>query len=331
MRALIACLSAFLLFETRAADVPSAAPESELFRQFPRMHDPSTIIRCKGDYWVFSTGNGIRSARSKDLVAWTAGPIVFPKTPAWVGKEVPGQKGHFWAPDIIELNGRFLLYYSISAFGKNTSAIALASSATLDPADPAYGWKDEGIVISSGPKDDFNAIDPALTRDRAGGLWMTFGSFWSGIKLIELDPGTGKRKQPASPPIALAHAAQIEAAAIIPHGDEYFLFVNWGYCCRGVNSTYRIQVGRSQSITGPYLDRQGRDLREGGGSDFLQTEATMIGPGHAAVFREGEKQWLSYHFYDGNRRGAPTLAVRQLEWDGQGWPRPDRLISPPQP
>jgi arabinan endo-1,5-alpha-L-arabinosidase len=148
---------------------------------------------------------------------------------------------------VIFHNGRFLLYYSVSRFGRNTSAIALAANPTLDPADPDFRWTDEGIVIQSGTDDDFNAIDPAVVKTSDGKLWMSFGSFWSGIKLIQLDPQTGKRLAPDSPIHSLAHYEAIEAPHIHEHGDYFYLFVNWDRCCRGVNSTYNAWAAADRS------------------------------------------------------------------------------------
>ena len=291
----------------------------------PRVHDPSTIVKDGDEYWIFATGMGVASLRSKDLVNWERGPAVFSEPPEWITDVVPTQRGHFWAPDVIHHGGRYLLYYSVSAFGKQTSAIALATNVTLDPEDLGYTWKDEGMVIRSDETVDYNAIDPAVVRSDDGTLWMAFGSFWTGIKLIELDPRTGKRIAGNSPVYDLAHKEQIEAVALYRHGDYWYQFVNWGWCCRGVNSTYNIRVGRSRAITGPYVDRQGVDLREGGGTLLLETEGTMIGPGHAGLYEDGERLLMSYHFYDGTQRGRPRLAIRPLQW-GDGWPR---VAGPP--
>jgi arabinan endo-1,5-alpha-L-arabinosidase len=159
-----------------------------------------------------------------------------------------------------------------------------------------------------------------VVRATDGKLWLAYGSFWSGIKLVELDPKSGKRLAPDSPLHALAHQEEIEAAAIHRHGDHYYLFVNWGRCCRGVKSTYNIRVGRSPEITGPYLDKEGTDLRKGGGSLVLATEGRFIGPGHAGILKEGERCWLSFHFYDGSENGRSKLAIRGLEWTKDGWP-----------
>lgn len=295
------------------------------------VHDPSTIVKHGGEYWFFATGQGVASWRSKDLVKWEAGPPVFREPPQWVAETVPGNRGHFWAPDVIKQNDRYLVYYSVSTFGKNTSAIALASSPTLDPADPKYRWTDHGVVIRSGPKDDFNAIDPCVIAGPQDTLWMAFGSFWSGIQLVELDPKTGLRRAENSPVRSLAHKEQIEAVTLYQHGDYYYYqFVNWGWCCRGLRSTYEIRVGRSKEITGPYLDKDGVDLVKGGGTLLLETEGRFIGPGHPGILLDGDRHLLSYHFYDKEANGRSALAIRPLDWDADGWPRiAGQPITPP--
>ena len=294
----------------------------------PRTHDPSTIVRDGTNYWMFCTGKGVFVRRSTDLVSWTAAPSVFTNLPKAVTEFMPEHRGWLWAPDVIRVKNRWLLYYSISEFGKNTSAIALATNATLDPDASNFGWHDEGIVVTSARSNDFNAIDPAAFLDDDGRLWLAFGSFWSGIQLIELDPATGKRIATNSPMHQLAWNQSIEAASIIKHGGEYFLFVNWGICCRGTNSTYEIRVGRSKQIGGPYVDDQGNDLQTGGGKEFMATQGRFIGPGHASVFRQGTNEFVSFHFYDAKRRGASTLGVRKLHWNAQGWPCAGEWVSP---
>ncbi len=306
----------------------TARSEDGVPHEGPRAHDPSTIVQCGNEFWVFATGTGVLSFRSTNLLSWASGPRVMPRLPAWIDRVVPGHRGHLWAPDIIHVGGRYRLYYSVSAWGKNSSAIALASNRTLDPAQPDYAWRDDGIVVRSYATSDFNAIDPSAMLDREGRLWLAFGSFWSGLKLVELDPATGLRLESDPPIIALAHAPEIEAPALMSRGDWYYLFINCGLCCRGVKSTYEIRVGRSREVTGPYVDQTGRDLRDGGGTLFLRTEGRFIGPGHAAVLGK-ETDWrLSYHFYDGERAGAPTLGIRRLEWSEDGWPIPGTQILP---
>ena len=294
------------------------------------VHDPSTIIKCKDEFWVFYTGRGVPSFHSKDLVNWQRGPAVFTNAPSWVAGAVPANRNMgYWAPDVTYLDGRYLLYYSASSFGKCVSGIGLVTSPTLDPNDPAYGWTDQGMVFASTATDDFNAIDPAIFHDADGSLWLTFGSFWSGIKMIQLDPKTGKRITPDSTIYSLAHYDSIEASYIYQHNGYYYLFVDWGMCCRGANSTYAIHVGRSKKVTGPYLDRDGKDMLVGGGTLFLDTTKPYIGPGHAGIIVDNGTNWLSCHYEavadagnGGQRRGSP-LAVMPMRWTADNWPEVD--------
>jgi len=289
-----------------------------------RVHDPSAIIKCKDQYWIFYTGRGIPSYHSRDMIKWEHGPAVFTNAPAWTAGAVPRNRWmHYWAPDIIHPGDRYLLYYAVSSFGRNDSAIGLATNPTLDPADPEYKWSDQGIVVRSAAQDNFNAIDPAACSDAQGRLWLAFGSFWSGIKLIQLDAQTGKRISTNSPIYSLAFNDSIEASYLCHHADYYYLFVNWGLCCRGTNSTYEIRVGRSREITGPYLDRDGVDLVTGGGSPFLSTTGPFIGPGQSGTYSENGADWFSCHFYDGQQGGLSKLAILPLNWDTNGWPEID--------
>jgi arabinan endo-1,5-alpha-L-arabinosidase len=292
----------------------------QLGRRDVSTHDPSTIVQCKDEYWVFSTGRGILSRHSTNLVHWTPGPPVFTNIPPWTTNTIRGNYGHFWAPDVIHWHDRYLLYYAVSTWGKNTSVIGLATNPTLDPADPNYAWADQGPVIQTTATNDCNAIDPAITVDAGGKMWLAFGSFWSGIKLVELDPATGKRLSTNSPLYSLAHHDMIEASYIYWHDGFYYLFVNWGQCCRGVKSTYNIRVGRCEKITGPYLDKEGVDMLLDGGTLVLGSEGPFIGPGHAGILSSGGKEWFSCHFYDGTREGRPTLALFPMGWDAAGWP-----------
>src|SRR5580765_3762498 len=282
------------------------------------IHDPSTITICDGEYWVFGTGRGIFSRHSKDLSNWESGPRVLEQTPTWTTEVSPRSFGRFWAPDVIQVGGQYLMYYSVSSWGSRESAIGLATSATLDPNAPGYGWQDRGIVVGTTSRSDHNAIDPSAMLDWDGRLWLAYGSYWTGIKLIELDPNTGLRVATNSPMYSLAWHESIEAACLHRHGDYYYLFVNWGLCCRGTNSTYEIRVGRSAIITGPYLDRDGKDLLKGGGSLFLGSAGSRIGPGHAGILTVNGKDFVSYHYYSPANRGRGTLDIAPLRWAADG-------------
>jgi len=285
--------------------------------------DPSSVVRCKDEYWVFYTGRGVPSYHSKDLVKWERGPAVFKAAPEWIAKIVPENRSmSYWAPDIIKLGDRYLLYYAVSSMGKMTSAIGLATNPTLDPNDPAYHWADQGFVMRTQEGDGYNAIDPSVFHDRDGSLWLTFGSYWSGIKLIRLDPQTGKRIAPESKIFSLAYNDSIEASYLCRHDAYYYLFVNWGSCCQGTNSSYNIRIGRSKTVTGPYLDKAGLDMLKAGGSLFLATtNGPLFGPGHAGTLNAEGKDWFTSDF-EGDMRlnGKATLAIMPLRWGANGWP-----------
>jgi len=288
--------------------------------------DPSSIVQCKGEYWVFYTGRGVPSYHSKDLVKWERGPAVFKAAPEWIAGTVPENRNlSCWAPDVMKVGDRYLLYYSVSSMGKMTSAIGLATNPTLDPQDPTYHWSDEGVVVRTQegqPGDAYNAIDPSVFQDNDGSLWLTFGSYWSGIKLIQLDPKTGKQIAPDSKIYSLAYNDSIEASYLCKHDDYYYLFVNWDGCCQGTNSSYNIRIGRSKTVTGPYLDKVGLDMLHRGGSVFLPTKnGPLIGPGHAGTLKAEGKDWFTSDF-EGNVRmnGKATLAIMPLRWNADGWP-----------
>jgi len=172
------------------------------------------------------------------------------------------------------------------------------------------------------PGEAYNAIDPSVFQDRDGSLWLAFGSYWSGIKLIQLDPQTGKRLAPDSKMYSLAYNESIEASCLCQHDDWYYLFVNWGSCCQGSQSTYNIRLGRSKTVTGPYLDKAGVDLLQRGGSVFLATtNGPLIGPGHAGILSAESQLWFTSDF-EGDLRlnGQPTLAIMPLRWKADGWP-----------
>jgi arabinan endo-1,5-alpha-L-arabinosidase len=293
-----------------------------------RLHDPSRIVKENGRYYLYSTGNNgtdeiLRARYSDDLSHWFSGVSPILTTPTWTNTAVPGHETSFWAPDIIYLAGQYHLYYSVSTFGSQRSAIGLATNAALNPADPNYEWVDQGAVIQSQPGSAYNTIDPGVFLNDDGRLWMTFGSFWSGVYITELDPATGKRITPTSSTTRLAQnvpSTQIEAPYLHKHDDQYYLFVNWGRCCQGVNSTYNIRVGRGASPTGPFLDKNGVDMVSGGGSLFLGTEGDLIGPGHMSIYAEDSVEYFSYHYYDGADFGRSKLNLRTLAWTPDGWP-----------
>jgi len=277
------------------------------------LHDPSTIVKENGRYYTFYTSNGVEYAYSTDLCTWQLGGKIFSSGfPSWITNYVPAFSGHFWAPDIIYMNNRWHVYYSCSSFGSRQSAIGLATTSSLN--NPK--WNDEGMVVYTNNSSDHNAIDPAIIRhDRK--VWLVYGSFWSGIVITEIDSTTGKPINRS----ALHYLANNdpEAAGIIHHGDYYYLFFNRGKCCDGINSTYYINVGRSPTPTGPYLDKNGNRTSNGGGTVILKTEGRFIGPGHFGFFSENDKEYMSYHYYDASQNGVSKLKISTLLWQ-DGWP-----------
>ena len=301
-----------------------------------RVHDP-VMIREGDTYYVFSTGGGRRSGiipirRSKDMYEWEQCGAVFKELPKWCFEEIPGTRGA-WAPDISYFNGKYHLYYSVSTFGKNNSAIGLVTNKTLDPDSPDYKWEDQGMVVrSTQGEDDWNAIDANLVIEDDEKMWLCWGSFWSGIKMKRIDPATGKLSskdttlyslsarpregEHQTPPIEGA----VEAPFIVKHGKYWYLFVSFDFCCRGANSTYNIVVGRSKDITGPYVDRDGRPMMKGGGTQVIKaTGENWKGPGHNGIYMEPGTDFLVFHAYDGET-GRSELKISTMTWPG-GWPK----------
>jgi arabinan endo-1,5-alpha-L-arabinosidase len=279
-------------------------------------HDPTMLRASDGTYVVYSTHEGLQARTSADLSQFTRDGAALPDGAEWAAEYMDGDARAMWAPDASLHDGTYYLYYSASTFGSNTSAIGLATSTTGLPGS----WTDQGEVISSSSSDNFNAIDPSLTVDADGNWWLTFGSFWDGIKMVAIDPATGKRADDEIVSLASRGGGAIEGADMIEHDGAYYLFVAFDRCCAGTDSTYRVMVGRSDSPTGPFVDRNGRQMLDGGGTEILATSGDRIGPGGADVYSEGGDDVLVYHFYDGANNGAPRLAIDRIEWV-DGWPQ----------
>jgi arabinan endo-1,5-alpha-L-arabinosidase len=306
-----------------------------LFSQDIRVHDP-VMIKEGDTFYLFCTGMGISVFSSKDMVSWKNEKPIFDKAPEWAVKTIPQFKGHIWAPDITYQNGLYHLYYSVSAFGKNTSCIGLATNKTLSPQNKDYKWTDHGKVIQSVPgRDLWNAIDPNFVRDEANTPWLVFGSFWSGMKLVKLNENlrevaepqqwytVSKRARDFKTNDTLAGKGTegaVEAPFIFKKNGYFYLFVSFDFCCRGVESTYKIMVGRAKDVRGPYLDKDGKRMDEGGGSLVLEGNQLWNGVGHNSAYTFGGKDYLIYHAYDAKDGGKPKLKIQELKWDKDSWP-----------
>ncbi len=296
------------------------------------LHDPS-IIRQGSTYYVFTSdwfglppGNYLPIRCSQDEVNWTSCGSVFQQIPAWVQSKVPGAIA-LWAPDISYFNGLYHLYYAGSTAGSQRSVIGLATNTTLDASDPAYKWVDAGEALESLPGDNFNAIDPNIAIDPAGSIWMTYGSYWSGIKQVQIDPQTGAPIVNASR-FALASRPEvpnnpIEGASIVRHGGFYYLFVSVDYCCNTDAATddYKEMVGRSTSPQGPFVDSSGTSMIEGGGTVILQGEGIWNAPGGGTAYVDAQtgESILVFHALKMTENGATYLWLKHISWQND-WP-----------
>jgi arabinan endo-1,5-alpha-L-arabinosidase len=267
------------------------------------IHDPSTIVECDGKFYTYGTGG--TTLVSDD--GWT-----------WRRGVTPSRRG--MAPDIIHIGDRYCMYIAANIGAQPKAAINMIWNKTLDPASADYKWEEGGVVASSDGVEDCNAIDPGVFLDPTDGrLWLTYGSYFGYIRLVELDPKTGKRLNPNDRPRNIA--INCEASVIIFREGWYYLLATHGSCCRGADSGYNIRVGRAKKVTGPFLDALGLDMIRGGGKLFVGSGGRVVGPGHFGLLElGGGVQKFSVHYEaDFDRGGASVLDIRPLLWR-DGWP-----------
>jgi arabinan endo-1,5-alpha-L-arabinosidase len=265
---------------------------------------------------------GVPVLTSDDLVRWKRAGTVFRETPAWARQAVPGPRD-IWAPDIARIGDRWHLYYCVSVFGTNRSVIGMATNRTLDPSDPDHRWVDRGLILRSRPgKDDWNALDPHVATDEEGKPWLFWGSFWSGIKAARLDPESGRLAEPLRI-VDIArrpHPGAIEAPYVVRKDGWFWLFVSFDFTARGAASDYKMMVGRSKKLLGPYVDYKGRRMLDGWATLLAAGHGRWRGPGHNSVIETDEGRLLVHHVNDAERDGADMLQVRPLLWLEDGWP-----------
>ena len=339
-------LLALIVSVSAAGQQRRHTPKEPFVTDTPMVHDPVMAFE-DSTYYIFATGMGIQQMTSNDRKNWTVLPEpAMSVIPKWAMDSVPGFRIHVWAPDVINYHGKWWLAYSCSTFGRNGSAIGLLSKRSL--SFPV--WDDEGCIITSREgRDNWNAIDPNFVIDDNDIPWLVWGSFWDGIQLARLDttmhiaagekPRTIARRYnltdpdgkktlstnpnpPKNPTSDFAGPNAIEAPFIFKHNDYYYLFVSWDYCCQGSKSNYRVAVGRSKTIDGPYLDPDGKDMRDGGGMLFLEGDKKNFeAAGHCAAYTFNGEDIFICHGYSVARGGASILIQRPILWNSDGWPK----------
>lgn len=303
------------------------------------VHDP--VMIKKGDtYYVFSTGIAIKT--SKDRINWMDAGSVFGKDSIkfdWWKNDIPEKVG-LWAPDIHYSNGKYHLYYSVSAWMDFNSSIGYTTNVTLNPKDSNYKWIDEGQVIRfKNGGEGVNCIDPNIFIDTDGKKYLLYGSYKAGLRLVELDYKSGKLKID-KPELTTITTALGEGAFLIKDAYYYYIFASRGRCCAGNNSTYQIVIGRSKNIKGSYLNKQGESWVDNKYSVFLAGDSAEPGRGHNVFFTEHDTTFIVYHAYTRSANGASLLNIKPMYLNEAGWPtinttntlfKKDELINSTQP
>lgn len=271
----------------------------------PYIHDPSTIAECEGKYYTFGTGGG--GLISPDGWTWKGGAV---------------RPGGGAAPDVMKIGNRYLVIYGATGGGLgggHNGRILTMWNNTLDPNSPNFKYTEPIEVAASDGLEDNDAIDPGLLLDpNTGRLWVSYGTYFGNIRIIELDPNTGERiKGNKEQDIAI----DCEATDMIYRNGWYYLLGTHGTCCDGVNSTYNIVVGRSRSVTGPYIDNVGRDMLQGGGKMVIAAGDRVVGPGHfgRTIIDDGVEVMSCHYEADFNQSGRSVLGLRPLLWKND-WP-----------
>jgi arabinan endo-1,5-alpha-L-arabinosidase len=284
-----------------------------------RVHDP-VMIKQGDTYYIFSTGKGISIKTSNDRINWVQAGRVFKDSLAWWKTEIPKQDGSIWAPDIHYRDGKYHLYYSVSAWMDFNSGIGYATNATLNPSDPSYKWVDEGLIINyKNGGEGVNCIDPNVLADNDGHVWLFYGSYKAGLRLVELNPATGKLMN-NPPDITVITTALGEGVFVIKAQGYYYIFASRGKCCAGLESTYQVVMGRSKNIKGPYLNKQGESWVDNKYTLFMEGNYDEPGRGHNGFFTEHDTTFIVYHAYTRSANGKPLLNIKPVYWDSDGWP-----------
>jgi arabinan endo-1,5-alpha-L-arabinosidase len=276
-------------------------------------HDP-VMVKEGSTYYIFYTGSLINKMTSSNMSSWTWKTSSTLPSTSWWTDSTSNSGSDLWAPDVSYRSGQWWMYYSVSSFGSNTSAIGLATTTSL----ANDSWTDNGCVINSKSSNTYNCIDPSAFHDTTGKLWLVFGSFWQGIHIVELDTSTGKRAYSSTVKQLAYRSSGIEGASLMKWKSHYYLFVSWDVCCKGTSSTYKIAYGRADSVSGPYYNKAGNKMISGYGELLDTGDASRIGPGGESIYIENDTAvYLVNHYYAAGT-GTATLQIRRIYF-GDGW------------
>ena len=274
--------------------------------------DPTVIRAEDGTFYLYATEDmrNVPIFHSANLVDWKLVGTAFTDNsrPKWL------PKGGIWAPDIQRVGGKYHLYYAKSVWGGEWDA-GIGVAVSNSPAGP---FVDRGCMFTSKQIGIQNCIDPFYIED-GGKKYLFFGSF-HGIYGVELTADGLHVKQGAKP--REVAGTFMEATYIRRRGGYYYLFGSTGTCCEGARSTYRITIGRSKSLFGPYVDKAGQRLLDNHYNILLDKDDSVLGPGHnAGLITDDEGN--DYMFYHGFKASDPDAGrvvwLSRIVW-ADGWP-----------
>ncbi len=274
--------------------------------------DPTILKASDGYFYLYATEDtrNLPIHKSKDLTNWE-----FVGT-AFTDETRPNfePKGGIWAPDINLIDGKYVLYYSMSVWGgEETCGIGVAVSDT-----PEGPFTDKGKLFRSNEIGVTNSIDQFYIEEN-GKKYLLWGSF-RGIYAIELSEDglsvkEGVRKQHIA-------GTAFEGTYIHKRNGYYYFFASVGTCCEGVNSTYQLVVGRSDNLFGPYSDKSGKSMLDNGYELIIDNNERFVGNGHCSeIVQDSEGQdWIFYHGVDVQNPNGRVLLLDQIKWSEDNWP-----------
>lgn len=146
------------------------------------------------------------------------------------------------------------------------------------------------------------------------------------LQLVKINPSTGLI-DPSFPVTNVGNRQEstdaIEGSFMIYRAPYYYLFASFDLCCKGAQSTYNVRFGRSQSVSGPFLDEAGVSMVAGGGTKILEGAYGWAAGGGQSILREtvnDDVSMMIVHAYDGVT-GDPWANIVGLQWNNtSGWP-----------